>query len=231
MSGQQLTARRASFGASWSERTRAMLLCGVVAGALFVAVSGLQAATREGFDLERHPISALTLGEGGWVQTATFVVSGLLTLIFSAGTRRVLRGGRGGTWVPILMGAFGLGLVLAGVFVPDPANGFPPGAPDGMPDRLSVHAVVHGIGFAIAFTAVTAAAVVVAIRSAARGERRWALYTVGSAIAAFVLSAWPGTSGASIRYAAASLVVWAWVAALAGRLIRGRPMAPDDARP
>src|SRR2546425_5309506 len=38
-----------------------------------------------------------------------------------------LHPGRAGTWGPILIGAYGLGLILVGVFRTDPANGFPPG--------------------------------------------------------------------------------------------------------
>ena len=47
-----------------------------------------RAAVREGFDLTRHPLSLLALGEGGWVQVATFVVSGAMVLAASAGLAR-----------------------------------------------------------------------------------------------------------------------------------------------
>jgi hypothetical protein len=40
--------------------TRALLASGVVAGPLFVAVALLQALTRDGFDLRRHPLSLLS---------------------------------------------------------------------------------------------------------------------------------------------------------------------------
>jgi hypothetical protein len=51
-----------------STRTAQLLACGIVAGPLFLAVALIQAFTRDGYDLSRHPISLLTLGELGWIQ-------------------------------------------------------------------------------------------------------------------------------------------------------------------
>ena len=104
--------------------TRALLTCGGVAGPLFVGVAILEILTRPGFDLGRHPISLLSLGDFGWIQIANFIGSGLLTIGFALGVRRVLHGGPGGTWGPLLIGVYGTGLIVAGVFVPDPAWGF-----------------------------------------------------------------------------------------------------------
>jgi Protein of unknown function (DUF998) len=59
-------------------QTARLLGCGIVAGPLFLAVVFLQAFTRDGFDLSRHPLSLLSLGELGWVQMANFVVTGVL---------------------------------------------------------------------------------------------------------------------------------------------------------
>ena len=74
--------------------TLMLLACGVVAGPLFIAVALLQALTRQGFDLGRHPLSLLSLGELGWIQITNFVVAGLLTVAFAVGLRRVLHPGR-----------------------------------------------------------------------------------------------------------------------------------------
>lgn len=62
--------------------------CGTIAGPLFIVSSGVQALTRPGFDLRRHAISMLTLGDQGWMQRATFVTTGLLVLVAAAGIRR-----------------------------------------------------------------------------------------------------------------------------------------------
>src|SRR5262249_4090281 len=114
-----------------------LLACGVVAGSLFMVVALVQSFTRPGFDLRRHAISMLSLGDLGWIQVTDFVVSGLLFLMFAVGVRRVLHPGRAGTWGPLLLCSFGAGLVIAGIFSTDPALGFPPGAPAGMPSTMS----------------------------------------------------------------------------------------------
>ena len=60
-----------------TSRTRTLLTCAAVAAPLWAAVSLAQAATRAGFDLTRHPLSALSNGSLGWLQIANFVVAGV----------------------------------------------------------------------------------------------------------------------------------------------------------
>ena len=45
--------------------TRILLIAGVAAGPIFVALWALQAFTRDGFRPAFHPLSLLSLGEGG----------------------------------------------------------------------------------------------------------------------------------------------------------------------
>ena len=120
-------------GAPTTQTTR-LLACGIVAGPLFLAVGLIQAFTRAGFDLGRHPLSLLSLGDLGWIQITNFVVTGVLFVACAVGMWRGLRPGRGGTWGPLLVGVLGLGLIVAGVFVTDAGAGFPPARP---PERRS----------------------------------------------------------------------------------------------
>ena len=64
--------------------------------------------------------------------------------------KRALGGSRGGTWGPVLVAIYGLGLIGAGIFVADPALGFPPGTPADA-HAISGHGLLHfvtgGIGF------------------------------------------------------------------------------------
>jgi hypothetical protein len=184
---------------------------GMVAGPMFVVAVVVQAFTRPGYDLARHPISMLTLGDLGWVRSANFIISGALMLAFAVG----LRVGRTGAWGPTLVGVFGAGLIIAGVFVPDPAWSFPPGSPDGIPTQLSVNAMLHGVGFTLAFLGIGSASLVFARRFLTAGQPALAAYTVVSALVAFALSGWPGTDAASIRYFTASVIVWTWTVVLA----------------
>src|SRR5205814_1778934 len=92
-------------------RSKTLLTAGVVAGPLYIVMSLLQAGVRGGFDMRRHPFSLLTTGHLGWIQAINFVVAGLLMTAGALGLRQALRGGRGGTWGPRLVAAFGLSFV------------------------------------------------------------------------------------------------------------------------
>src|SRR5438067_1630144 len=108
--------------------TRMLLLCGAIAGPLFILIVLIQDYTRPGFDPRLQPLSLLSLGDWGWVQIANFVLAGALNVLYAAGLWRRLHPGRAGTWGPLLIGAYGLGLISVGVFRTDPVKGFPPGA-------------------------------------------------------------------------------------------------------
>jgi Protein of unknown function (DUF998) len=209
--------------------TSVLLVCGLLAGPLFVSVAVGQALLRDGFDLRRHPLSLLSLGELGWVQVTNFVVTGLLSIAFAAGMWRVLHPGRGGTWGPLLVGAFGAGLVLGGVFITDPSLGFPPGAPEAMPDHYSWHATVHNIAPGISLDALILACVVFVRRFAGLHNWRWVTFSAATAVAVLVLSWWPGLDGISIRLATAVTVALGWTTALAARLLTETAQSIDPA--
>ena len=98
--------------------TKALLACGVLLGPLFYLVVLIQMFTRPGFDIRQHPLSLLSLGDAGWIQITNFIVTGLLAILCAFGMRRLLRGGPGGTWGPLLIGTYGLGMIIAGLFSP-----------------------------------------------------------------------------------------------------------------
>jgi hypothetical membrane protein len=208
--------------AATTRQTRALLACGVVAGPLFLAVALLQALSRDGFDLSRHPLSLLSLGELGWIQIANFVVAGLLSVAFAVGLRRVLHPGRGGTWGPLLVGAYGVGLIGGGVFLADAGAGFPPGAPAGAPEQLSWHGILHDLAHVLAFLALIAACFVFTRRFAALGQRGWATYCLATGVALLGLLAWPDQETVIVQLAVAIVLGWAWLSVLAARLLTGR---------
>ena len=61
------------------------------------------------------------------MQITNFIVCGLLTLGFAIGLRQVLHSGKGSVWGPILLGLFGLELIIADIFVTDPGLSYRPG--------------------------------------------------------------------------------------------------------
>lgn len=201
--------------------TRTLLTCGILAGPLYVVVVVLQMLTRDGFDISRHPASMLSNGDQGWIQIATFVVTGLLFVAYAIGLRRMLgrAAGRGGTWGPRLIGVLGAGMVAAGCFSADPADGFPPGTPLGPPTTMSWHAVVHLLVAGVAFLALIAACFVFARRFAASGHRGWAVFSASTG--ALFLVTWLslfGLQGArvvNVAFAVAIALALAWTSLLA----------------
>jgi uncharacterized protein DUF998 len=194
--------------------TRRLLTCGVAAGPLFLAIWALQAFTREGFDPARHPISLLALGGAGWIQIANFIMTGSLYAAGAVGLRRVLRG-RGSKWGPLLVGGFGIGLILAGVFVTDPGAGFPTGASEGS-GEVSWHGILHEVGFGVAQLSWTAAAIVFARRFS--GTERWAwIATIAGAI---LVAAWPDLDSLSVRLVVATAIQFGLLAVVCGQARR-----------
>jgi hypothetical membrane protein len=76
---------------------------------------GLETVRRD-FDPVRLPVSALEAGPYGWVQQISFVVFGVLTIVFAVGVQRGLRTTRRGTVGPILFGVSGVAAVVAAAF-------------------------------------------------------------------------------------------------------------------
>ena len=209
---------------SSSPGTRLLLACGVVAGSLFTLVAVIEMLTRQGFDLRRHDLSLLSNGDLGWIQIASFVVTGLLAIAAAVGMRRALKSGPGRTWGPLLLGIFGLGYIGAGLFVPDPMNGFPPGTPNGMPSSVSWHSWMHLVSGSLGFLALIAACFVFARRFAGLGQRGWMAYSIITGI--LVLAAVVGISSGSqqaaviIGFFVSGVLGLAWIAALSLYLIR-----------
>lgn len=203
--------------------TKSLLGYGVLAGPVYVVSVAVQAAFREGFDPTRHAASQLANGDLGWIQVATFVISGAMTVAAAVGMRRALGAGRASAWASTLIALFGGGLVVAGVFKADPSDGFPVGTPPGMSDP-SWHGLVHFAVAGVAFSCLIAGCLVVARRFSRDRERGWAWFSGVTAVffgASFAYMA-SGSVGAAaiLSFTAAVVLVWAWLAAVSVKLYR-----------
>ncbi len=188
--------------------TRALLACGAAAGPLFALVALAHALFRAGFDPAQHPVSLLSL-------------AGLLFVLCAVGMRRALHPGRAGTWGPWLLGAFGGSLIVGGIFVADPAFGFPPGTPEGAPDAMTWHGVLHAIAPAVGLNALVAACFVLARRFAGLGERAWMKLSLATGVTVLALSAWPNLGDPEGRFLPLWIAVvlgFGWASAVAARL-------------
>ena len=208
---------------------RALLFAGVIGPLLFVVVFLIEGATRSGYSAWRNFVSQLATGDGGWVQVVNFLACGTLMLCFAIGLRQSLRSGRASIAAPILFGAFGLALITAGVFVTDPALGYPVGAP---PVHTG-HGLVHGLAGLAAFTTLAAASFVMALRFRADPiTRRWAIYSLS--IGLLIVACFVAGNAFSVLdeqhvlpNAPTGLVQrisiiggWTWIAMVASKLIR-----------
>ncbi|GAB4587763.1 DUF998 domain-containing protein [Nocardia sp. IFM 10818] len=146
--------------------------------ALFITAGIIGGLTRAGFDMVKNPLSQLSTGDLGWLNIANFVVSGLLMLLGAYGLREVLRGQPAGTWGPRWIALNGVGLIAGGVFVTDPAFGYPDGAPALAPDTLSWHGWLHAVAPIIGMIGAVGAMVAFALRWRRAGHTGLAVYTV-----------------------------------------------------
>jgi hypothetical protein len=206
-----------STAVSSTERGRQLLTCGVAAGALFIGLNTLQILTRPGFDLRRLAISVLALGDFGWVQVSNFILSGLLTIAFAVGVRQTLKGGRAGTFGPILIAVNGPALIIGGLFTTDAGLGFPPGAPDTIPDPLSWHAQIHSFSFFFAVISTVLASLVLARRFASFRQWRWVAYCdiTAAAMPALVVFGMANLSIVGVAFFVTAVVMTGWTAAIA----------------
>jgi hypothetical protein len=199
--------------------TDRLVSCGLVAGPLFVVAFLVQGAFKgSGYDALRHPVSSLALGDHGWVQTANFLVAGLLTVAFAVGLWRsgIRVGG-------VLIGLWGVGLIGAGLFVTDPVSGFPVGTP-AIVDYTTTGALHDGFSLP-GFLALAAAQVV-----ASRGEGwKWFTYSLLSAsvfVTCFMLASSGFAQAASLVDVAGLFqrltvtIGWTWTVLLALRVLR-----------
>src|SRR5262245_54916031 len=207
--------------------TEWQLLGGVVAAPLFFVVALAQAFTRPGFDLTRHFLSQLSAGELGWLQMANFIVVGALYVLCATAMGRALPRGRGATWGPRLIAVFGVCLIAAGVFVADPARGYPAGAADAAP---SWHGTIHGLAALASGLALTAALLVFAARFVAERRMGWAIVSAAVAVVYFALP-WTNAELASLLLVIASLIGWGWISVIAWRLAAQHSSAREGGAP
>ncbi len=205
--------------------TRALLGYGVLVGPFYLAVGLIQAALRQGFDIKRHPLSVLANGPGGWVQTANFVLSGLMVVAAAVGIARALRPpSRAVSW---FLGGFGASMLVAAVFRADPMDGFPAGTPLGPPTAISVTGTVHFVAGTLGFISLAVSCLVAARVLSRRGAPSLARFSLLSGVAillGFFGGAALGGGYASIAGIWLAVVIgWAWLGVLSLRLYRTSP--------
>jgi hypothetical protein len=186
--------------------TRSLLRLGVVAGPFYVVLGLVLAFTRPDFDLTKHALSLLTLGDLGWLQRGNLVLTGLMAIGAAIGILRAIRNRRGLT-IGVLTIVYGAGLILSAFFAPDPVAGFPPGSEG---SEFSVSGILHLLFGALGFLAVAVAAFAHAAWSRSVGSRGRA--TASIVLGVLIIVGFVGGAALSINSIGVALL---WVAVLA----------------
>jgi len=213
-----------------STTTKRLLACGIVGGPVFVTVAIVQAVTRRGFDLAHQSLSMLSLGGAGWIQIANFLVAGALAIACASGLRRLARERNSGPWAARLVYVYGAGLIVGGVFHPDPGAGFPPGTPTNQSVVRTAHGALHVASGTIAFISLIVACFVLAriLRDAGLPRQARASRVVAIAFAICVAAA-SAPGGSLILFVGASLAML-WLAVVAKALIQYATATEDERR-
>ncbi|HEU5098654.1 MAG TPA: DUF998 domain-containing protein [Roseiflexaceae bacterium] len=186
IAGQSIGERRSSL--------RLLLACGIAGPLVFMMMFLIEGATRPDYSPLRHPVSSLSIGELGWMQIASFIITGALLIAFALGVRRALRPA---TWGSLLLGLVGIGLIGSGIFVTDPLNGYPPGTAL-VPTARTTHGVLHDLFGIPVFLGLPITCVVFGRLFRRLGQRGWAIYSILAGVTMFVVFI-PARAGFSQR--------------------------------
>ncbi|MDG5815663.1 DUF998 domain-containing protein [Chitinispirillales bacterium ANBcel5] len=159
-----------------------LLLCGPAGSCFFVIMFIVQGLLREDYDGLRFPVSSLAIGEYGWIQILSFVITGVLILLFSVGFRvaatRIFDKHR---LLSFLLVTAGVGLIGTGLFPSDPIYGYPPSEPLKLA-QYTISGHLHNL-FSLLLMASFTLACLVAAKEYIKGElKMWAVYSTASAI-------------------------------------------------
>jgi hypothetical protein len=117
---------------------------GMLGAGIFVGVFTIEGLLRPGYDAVSMFISELSLGPRGWVQIASFLVTGALYAVFTWGVAGEFRKGKASRFGPILLAVISLGFFVSGPLVMDPVD-TPRGA-------MTLSGYGHGVFGALVFT-------------------------------------------------------------------------------
>ena len=202
--------------------TKSLLGYGVVAGPFYVAASLGEALTRSGFSLAHNDWSMLANGALGWIHVLVLVLTGLMVGAAAAGVvrqRRAVRVNAASGWFLCVCAA---GLVGAGLFIADPADGFPVGTPPGptvTPSCHTLHIVFGGIGFLGLITA----CLILAWQFRGQRQLNWTIFSLITGVLFFAAFAGIATGGAAsnaavLAFTAAVILAWTWLALVSAHL-------------
>jgi len=159
------------------------LLLGAIGSLIFTFSWLIQEIFKEGYNPLMAPVSSLAIGPFGWIQSLTFIITGILIVLFAFGlfknSEREYKGVS--KWGPILIAICGIGLIGAGCFTTDPMNGFPEGTAL-VVKNPSFNSMMHQVFSSCLFFGLPLACYVFGNYFAIKRELRWLIYSFFSGI-------------------------------------------------
>lgn len=214
--------------------TRSLLGYGMLAGPFYLVASVCEGIVRPGFDFTRHDWSLLANGDGGWVHRLVLGLTGLMVIAAGVGFVRYLRGRRAPVAAGWFLAVYGAGLVGAGVFSADPANGFPVGTPEGPNPTPSASGLLHLAFAGVGFLGLVICCLLCARRFRREGAGGWAAFSVTTGVlflAAFAgIAAGGGSSVVVLAFTAAIVLAWAWLLLVSLQMYRQAGASGTSAR-
>ncbi len=173
--------------------TKTLLFCGVIATPIFIITFLIGGFIRPDYLSLRHPISSLSIGKNGWIQSLNFIVSGILILAFSLGMDRAIRNSEKMRWAPRLIALVGMGLVGAGICTSDPIYGYPMNLPLRL-SQFTIHGHLHDFFSIFVFICQPLTCFKFGRLFASRNKNAWASYCYINGIAMLVIFALAGAA-------------------------------------
>jgi hypothetical protein len=202
---------------------RAGVLAGLLAGPFFLISVGLDTWASIGYlrGLGWQFVgggqvpwpSSLARGPYGWVQVATFLITGLLIVILAVAVRDRLPRRRASRFAVVLLALLGVALILAAFRVDTPM------LRGGNPETWN--GWIHGVAFLLVIATGVLAPLTLAL--AVRGDPKWQPIAVISLAASaffivFLILPWGNAT-----FLLAIVTLFGWIAALAARLATHHP--------
>jgi hypothetical membrane protein len=204
--------------------TRSLLGYGMIVGPIYLSTGIAQGVVRDGFSFQRHPLSVLANGPGGWIQTTNFIVCGLMVIAAAVGIMRVIRAeSRATSW---FLGTFGVGMLLGAIFRADPMDGFPAGTPLGMPTTISMAGGLHFLAGTLGFVSLGVSCILASRAMKRRNEPGLSSFSLVAGLVVilgfFGPMFIPGVGGVAGIWLSV-VIGWTWLAVLSKHLYRAAP--------
>ncbi len=165
-----------------SKKINLLIQCGLTGPLFFIISFWIQGIFKKGYSALQYPISSLAVSENGWIQIITFIVSGLLMLLFSIAVKKKLDN----KFIAALFALVGIGLISAGIFSTDPVYGFPEDMPF-IKKEFTLHGKLHTWFSLLVFFGIPIICFLMSKYFSSIKELTWKYYSIATGIIMLIL--------------------------------------------